>query len=239
MRFDFVFDVEPGVFERFPGLRLAVVVARGVDNARERPAVAEAWRAAWAGASAAATHGNAQSHPRIAPWRERFRAMGVSGKEFPSSAEALLRRAMRGGEPFAINPLVDGYNAVSLRHVVPAGGFDLADLADGALALRLTRAGDAFTALDADAPLAVPPGEVAYASGATILTRHFVWRQSRAGLVTPATRDVVLLAEILGELGPAVADAVRDDFRALIERDFGATVVAAGIVDAAAPTLGA
>jgi DNA/RNA-binding domain of Phe-tRNA-synthetase-like protein len=229
------FAIQPEIFERFPGLRIPAVVARGVDNRLERPAIAAQWRAAWLAAGRASEYGNAQSHPRVAPWRERFRAIGVSGKEFPSSVEALLRRALKGGEPFTINPLVDAYNAVSLRHVVPAGGFDLADLSDGVLELRLTRPGDQFTALDVTEPLAVRAGEIAYASGATVLTRHFVWRQSRAGLVTPATRDVILLAEVLGELGPGVAERVRDDFSTLLAEHYGATPSAA-ILDAASPS---
>jgi len=212
----------PEVFARFPGLRIAVTVARGVDNDPPRPAITALWRAAWqASAVAGAPYGNAQSHPRVGPWRERFAAMGVSGKQFPSSVEALLRRALKGGEPFDINPLVDWYNALSLRHVVPAGAFDLVALDGQSLDLRLTREGDTFTALDAAAPAVVAPGEVAYAVGSTVLTRHFVWRQSREGLVTPATRDVLLLSEVLGEVGPAVADAVRADLLAGLRDYFG------------------
>jgi DNA/RNA-binding domain of Phe-tRNA-synthetase-like protein len=197
------FAVAPEVFARFPRMGIAVAVADGVDNGVPRPAVEADWRAAWAAAGReGAIHGNAQSHPRVRPWRERFKALGVSSKDFPSSIEAMLRRALKGGEPFAINPLVDFYNAVSLRHAVPAGGFDLDDLErlGGALELRLTEAGDRFAALDADAPVEVPPGEVAYAAGTTVLTRHFVWRQGREGLITPATRALILVSEVLGEV---------------------------------------
>ena len=228
------FVVAPEIFERFPGMRLAVAVAHGLDNAGDRPAIAAEWRAAWAGAAEAASYGNAQSHPRVRPWRERFRAMGVSGKEFPSSIEALLRRAMKGGEPFRINPLVDFYNAVSLRHVVPAGGFDL-DQLRGPLELRLTRDGDHFTALDADAPIPVPPGEIAYLDGSTVLTRHFVWRQARTGLITPATRSVVLLSEIPSEVGAAVARQVLADLVAGLRHHFGAAP-SGDIVDADSPS---
>jgi DNA/RNA-binding domain of Phe-tRNA-synthetase-like protein len=214
------FIIEPAIFERFPGIHIAVAVARGIDNQREQPAIAARWQEGWTAASAAASYGNAQSHPRVRPWRERFQAMGVSGKEFPGSAEALLRRALKGGAPFSINPLVDWYNTISLRHIVPAGAFDLQALS-GALELRLSRAGDTFLSLDADEPLAVPPGEVSYANGPTILTRHFVWRQARTGLVTPATRDVFLVSEILGEVGREVAEAVIADFRAGLQEHFG------------------
>lgn len=215
------FMIAPEVFARFPGLMIAVAVAQGVDNAHDRPGIAQSWRSAWAEAGvAAAPFGNAQSHPRVRPWRDRFTAMGVSGKQFPSSVEALLRRALKGGDPFAINPLVDFYNATSLRHVVPAGAFDLSAVLDS-LELRLTRPGDEFTALDAVASESIPPGEVAYATGATILTRHFVWRQARTALVTPATTEVFLVSEILGEVGHPVAEAVLAEFQSGLRDDFG------------------
>ena len=214
------FVIAPDVFERLPNLRIAAAVATGLDNRTEPPAVAAYWRAAWEAAAAAAQYGNAQSHPRVKPWRDAFQRMGVSGKQFPSSVEALLRRALKGGEPFAINPLVDWYNAVSLRHFVPAGGFDLTEVADP-LELRLSRAGDTFTALDDEQALAVPPGEVSYATGATILTRHIVWRQAKTALITPQTRDVVLVSEVLAELGPDAPAAVAADFAHGLREFFG------------------
>lgn len=143
--------------------------------------------------------------------------MGVSPRDFPTSVEALLRRALRGTDPLRINPLVDLYTTVSLRHVVPAGGFDLGKLR-GDLDLRMTRAGDRFLGLDAAEAVTVPAGEVAYTDGAEVLTRHFVWRQSKEGLIDPQTRDVILLAEILGELEAEVAGAVEADLRTSLER---------------------
>ena len=218
------FRVEPIIFQQYPGLCLPVAVAQTIDNTGAHPAVAAAWHEAWASAGRASVNGNAQSHPRIQPWRERFRLLGVSGKEFPSSAEALLRRALKGNEPFRINPLVDFYNTISLRHSVPAGGFDLGQV-DSPLELRLTRAGDEFTALDDATPLPVAPGEVAYADAQTILTRHFVWRQAKAGLITSATREVFLVAEVLGEVGRSVAEAVRTDFVIGLRNHFAADCV--------------
>jgi DNA/RNA-binding domain of Phe-tRNA-synthetase-like protein len=216
------FTIEPAIFERFPGICIVVAVAHGIDNRQERPAITAHWQETWADAASAARYGNAQSHPRVQPWRERFQAMGVSGKQFPSSIEALLRRALKGGPPFSINPLVDFYNTISLRHLVPAGAFDLEPLR-GPLELRLSRAGDTFLSLDADEPLDVPPGEVSYANGSTILTRHFVWRQSKTGLVEPTTRDIFLVSEVLGEVGREVAEAVLADFRSGVQEYFGVT----------------
>jgi hypothetical protein len=96
------FSVEPEVFVRFPGMRLAVVVAHDVDNRADRPVVDEAWSRAWAGAATAVTR-NAQSHPRVRAWRQRFQATGISMRQFPTSIEALLRRAMKG-RPGVLTP---------------------------------------------------------------------------------------------------------------------------------------
>lgn len=204
-------EVAPEVFALLPGLTIAVVAAPHVATSSVSPAVVALWRSAWTDAGAkGAKYGNAQSHPRVKTWRETWQRLGISNKQYPSSIEALLRRALKGGEPFSISPLVDFYNAISLRHTVPAGAFDSGQL-DRGVELRLTRPGDTFTALDAEQPEPVPPGEIAYASGSTVLTRHIVWRQARTGLVTPQTRDVFFVSEVLGPIGHEIAAEVASD----------------------------
>jgi DNA/RNA-binding domain of Phe-tRNA-synthetase-like protein len=208
------FVVASEVFELFPGLKLPVAVAEGIHPTTDVPGIETMWLQSWEEAvRSASDYQSPQSHPRVAPWREAMTAMGVSGRKFPSSIEALLRRAFKGGEPPRINPLVNFYNAVSLRHVVPAGSFDLEGI-DGALELRLTREEDTFQPLGGSSEVDVEPGEVAYASGNENLIRYFVWKQSRKGLLDEATRSLFLVSEVLGEVesDSGVADAVLEDF---------------------------
>lgn len=228
------FKVEPEVFQALPGLRIVVAWAEGVENGRPSDVADARWRAAWSEAQVAAVHGNAQSHPHVRPWRERMQALGVSTKKFPSSVEALLRRALKGGEPFRINPLVDLYNSISLEHVAPVGGFDVAGLEGGRLALRRTRPGDRFHALGAEAAEEVPPGEIAYLTGNDVLTRHVNWRQSERAAITPATREVFLMSEVLPDLPEPVAAEIRGDFTVGLRTAFGAEVRAA-VVDVGNP----
>jgi DNA/RNA-binding domain of Phe-tRNA-synthetase-like protein len=231
------FEVAPEAFRAFPGIRLAVVVARGIDNRRPRPDVADRWRRAWVrSADLVAPHGNPQSHPRVAPWRVRLRAVGAHHRDHPASIEALLRRAAKGGEPFSIDPLVDLYNAISLEHVMPAGGFDLAAVR-GPIELRATRPGDRFHGLDEPTPTEVPPGELAYCDGSTVLTRHVVWKQGREGLISGATTDVFLVSEALGELEVDAAEAVLADLTDGLRSAFGVEPVVSVVVDAASPSV--
>jgi DNA/RNA-binding domain of Phe-tRNA-synthetase-like protein len=55
----------------------------------------------------------------LGAWRDAFRAFGA--KRHRCSAEALIARDDRP----RVNPLVDRYNAVSMRWAVPVGGEDL------------------------------------------------------------------------------------------------------------------
>jgi DNA/RNA-binding domain of Phe-tRNA-synthetase-like protein len=202
-------------------MRVVVVLADGLVCSRPEE-VERAWSEAWARVHSAFGHENPQSHPHVTAWRAAMRGIGASHKEFPTSVEALVRRALKSPAPFRVNPVVDFYNSVSLLHVVPAGGYDL-DALDGGLELRVTRAGDTFQALDAAAPEPVPAGEVAYTSGSKVLTRHLVWRQSREALISAATRRALFLSEILPSqegLAEVVRDALVDGAGSL----FGARV---------------
>jgi DNA/RNA-binding domain of Phe-tRNA-synthetase-like protein len=145
------------------------------------------------------------------------------GQEVPKLYRIPLAAGLQGRRSPRINPLVDFYNAVSLRHVVPAGGFDLGEI-DDTLELRLTRAGDAFRPLDGSAPESVDPGEVAYASGAEVLTRHFVYKQSRKALLDDSTTSLFLVSEVLGEVEAegGVAEAVLESFARGLRHHFGA-----------------
>jgi DNA/RNA-binding domain of Phe-tRNA-synthetase-like protein len=147
---------------------------------------------------------NAQSHPRIALYRETLKAAyNLSSKKFPQSNESLYKRLMKEKAALRpINPVVDFYNSVSLKYGVTAGAFDLGELQTRSikpLELRISGPGDTFKALDAGAEaqaVAVGEGEVVYAQDTTVLTRHLAWRQAQEGLVKDETRNVFFMSEI-------------------------------------------
>lgn len=195
------FTVESEIFDAFPGLKIIVVVAKNIHNDLVKPEIMEELSNAWKSAGAAAIeYGNPQSHPRVKVWVDHFKKLGVSRKKFPSSIEALIKRASKSDVPIAINPMVDFYNAISLKHIVTAGAYDIDQFRHG-LTLRFSKIGDSFQALDDPEPVQIPVGEVSYADGSEIVTRHFIWRQSKIGLVRPESKNVLLLSEIPGALG--------------------------------------
>ena len=190
-------SVGPDVLALFPAAAIGVVRVRGCDNAVREPRIEERLRQAEAGARARFAGAALAEEPRIACWRDAYRQFGASPKKSPSSIENLLRRVVKGESLRPINPLVDLYNAVSLEHVLPAGGEDLAAVRGDIL---LCRAGDAEPPVlllgdgEARSPHA---GEVIYRDDLSALCRRWNWKEADRTKLTAATRHALLVIEAL------------------------------------------
>jgi DNA/RNA-binding domain of Phe-tRNA-synthetase-like protein len=76
--------------------------------------------------------------------RELYRRFGVDPTKVRPSSEALARR-MKKGEPLPrINSLVDVANAMSVQLQVPVGLYDLGQVKDDQLVLRLGEKGESY-----------------------------------------------------------------------------------------------
>ena len=185
------FVIEEPFRALFPEALIGIVVATGIDNRRDDGA-----GEALAAAAAQAIGGDdLANHPAVAPWREAYRRFGVKPSRHRSSIEGLLRSVLAGG-PRSIGPLVDLYNAVSLRHLLPCGGEDL-DAIQGDLRLTLAVGGESFTPLGSDEESPPGPGEVVYADGAGIVCRAWNWREAERTKLTEETTRAVLVIEAL------------------------------------------
>ncbi len=60
-----------------------------------------------------------------------------------------------------------------------------------------------------------------YADGNEIITRHFVWKQSKHAILTPESENIVLVSEILGELPQEVVTKVEREFLEGLRDYFG------------------
>lgn len=220
------------IFHKLPGLKVLVAAARNIDTSAIdakgcQSLLCDSWITA---RETISKYPNAQSHPFIAAWRRAYTALGVSVKKYTSSIENLAKRASKSdSEPRSINSLVDFYNACSLRFLVPFGGFDLDEPLMDLLEFRLTAEGDAFCALDASEKELLPPGEAMYAAGHTVVTRHINWKQSKEGLIGENTKNVVFMAEILGDIPDEVIEAMKrflvDNGKVLLNKDLVVTIL--------------
>ncbi|MET7451907.1 phenylalanine--tRNA ligase beta subunit-related protein [Streptomyces sp. NPDC005574] len=191
------FRLSPAVADAFPDTLIALVTATGL-RAREP----------WHGTTTALEELERQladgtwrpadeTDPRIEAWHTAYRSFGTNPRRIRPSVDALGRRMAKKGSLPRINPAVDSYNAVSVRHGLPAGAFDL-DRVTGDVAVRPADGTESFTPLgEPDAVENPRPGEIIYADATGVLTRHWNHRDAHRTRVTEDSTHVVFALETL------------------------------------------
>ncbi|NWG01396.1 MAG: hypothetical protein HXY44_00905 [Syntrophaceae bacterium] len=220
------FSVQKELFDILPDLTIGMVVAKGVDNTRPSEEIEALLDQAVEEVKKNFIGDKAQEHPRIKPWRSAFTKLGISGSKFPSSIESMARRILKG-DPFPkINSLVDLYNSVSLRFLVPMGGHDL-DTLKGNIYLCFAEGWEPFTPMGGGETTLVPKGELVYRDDQEVLTRNWVWRQCEKDKATEKTKNLFIPIDVLGEVGRERANEIILEISQLIPRYLGGTLFSA------------
>jgi DNA/RNA-binding domain of Phe-tRNA-synthetase-like protein len=217
------YSIAEEVFARFPDYVRGVVVAHEVRNGPSPAPLVEMLRAAQVSLRGQLDFDRLTSEPRVASWREAFRALGVKPNEFRSSFEAMARRVLRGQELPSINALVDIGNIASLRHLVPVGGHAIDVLAQD-VALRPATGGETFVPFGSDEAEHPAPGEVVFVEGDTVLTRRWTWRQANHTLTLPTSTAVEINVDGLPPVARPEVEAICGEVMELVQRFCGGRV---------------
>jgi DNA/RNA-binding domain of Phe-tRNA-synthetase-like protein len=209
--------------ERFPTFRVAFGLITGL-KVSDSPMLDAYVRKAETEAHELLASAEIADLPEVAHWRTAYRAFGSKKTSCRDACEALLRR-LRGGESLPrVLPLVDLYNAVSIRHRVPVGADDLGLVAPPC-AFRYSRPGDSFLDGGQSPPASDPPavGEVVYADSEKCLCRRWNWRQDARSRIRAETSDALIVIQTLEADGPERLARACEDFAALTRDAFAAT----------------
>jgi DNA/RNA-binding domain of Phe-tRNA-synthetase-like protein len=177
------FIVEDAVFDLLPTVFFGVVVGRGINNSGSNGQITVMLEEAMQSTKDKFALIKPKEHPDLQPYRRAFEKLGINPNRFPCSVEALSARIAKGGSLPAINPVVNLVNSYSLNYTLPMGAHDL-DATESDIMVRFSQAGDLFIPFGGGEPEVPDSGELVYASGSTIKTRKWIWRQSEVGKVT-------------------------------------------------------
>lgn len=122
--------------------------------------------------------GPAWGNAHLASWGEAYSRFGAKPNRTPCSAQALKKRVEKDGHIPSINPVVDLYNAVSLRFAIPVGGENF-DAYVGKPRLSIADGTEAFdTVMNGEAIVENPSrGEVVWRDDVGVTCRRWNWRQ--------------------------------------------------------------
>ncbi|MND88750.1 B3/4 domain protein [compost metagenome] len=114
----------------------------------------------------------------LTAWDDVFIAFGAKPKRTPCSANALRKRVLKEGELPSLDPIVDIYNAISVRYAIPVGGENFAAYS-GVPRLTIADGSEPFDTLKEGQPIVEYPdsGEVIWRDDIGVTCRRWNWRQ--------------------------------------------------------------
>jgi len=168
--------VDAAIWQRYPDYRALSVVVRGFRPDVSVPTILlqpPAWMSG-----------------HLEAWRGAYQAFGANPKKTPCSVEALWKRVEKNGSLPAIDPVVDLYNALSIRFGACFGGEDL-DRYVGMPRLIFSRGDEPFDTVRDGTPVndTPNPGEVVWRDDAGVTCRRWNWRQCKRTALTPDSRN--------------------------------------------------
>lgn len=187
-------SIDPAVIRLAPGFRalsLVVDAAPLVNPAMADEALKRACASVVAGeASWAEAH--------LAAWAEAFKAFGAKPKRTPCSADALRKRVQRDGAIPAIDPIVDLYNAISIRYAIPVGGENFAAYT-GQPRLTIADGTELFDTVKEGEPASESPepGEVIWRDEQGVTCRRWNWRQGVRTRLSAEAKQMWFILESL------------------------------------------
>lgn len=183
------FSVEDKVFETLDNVCFAVVVAHGLDNTTHNSKIQNLLKENILLCQTSLEGVNVKEIESVLCYREAFRKLNVNPNKYMCSIEALLTRISKGkGIPF-INTAVDLGNAISLKYKIPIGAHDI-DTVQGEITLRFSKEQDYFIPFGSTEIEPVDKNEIVYATGNSVRTRKWIWRQSEEGKITTQSKNI-------------------------------------------------
>lgn len=208
-------SIDPRLAGIAPGFRaLSIVVEAAPITAPEvaSAALAQACQQvlnddfSWAGA-------------HLAAWDEVFKAFGAKPKRTPCSASALRKRVLKEGTLPPLEPVVDIYNAVSIRYAIPVGGENLAAYT-GAPRLTLADGSEPFDTVKEGQPGMEYPevGEVIWRDDVGVTCRCWNWRQGVRTRLDSQAQTMWFILESLPAMPLAALEAAGDELVSNLQR---------------------
>lgn len=189
------FTVQPSFWKIFPDVKIAVITVHNLDNHDKGQVPPELLAEANDRVEELIPNEPISANPLIHEWREAFKKFKTKkGARF--AVENLLKRAKKGNPVRSIDPLVDIYNAISLRTGFPIGALDLNKI-QGGISLEVAKGGEPFTAIGEDEPDPALPGEVIYRDDEGVTSRCWAWRDAKRVEATDDSTDILMYSECL------------------------------------------
>ncbi len=217
------FSIDKEIFQRWPEVRVGVLVLRGIANGGKSKKITEALRGAEEKGKGELQNIDFGELPETAVWRQVYREFGSDPHDYRSSVEALLRRVKAGKPLPEINKLVDLYNYLSIKYRIPAGAEDL-DKVEGDISLTIASGEEKGKYIGGDEVESAYAGEVIYKDDGGFICRRWNWREGDRTKIDEETTNAVLVFELLPSVEQRALEEALSEAKEMVGSELGGEV---------------
>lgn len=200
------------------GVYTGLVVAYGLDNKTACFRSAELLKSEVESAYESLKERDVKSIDILNIYRNAMKEMGINSTKFPCSIEAILTRISKKGEFPSTTPVVNLSNYISIKYKVPVGIHDIDSMADD-LCVRLATLNDCESAENQFDGDKLVEGEPVYATGTSVRTRRWLWRQTESGRIDEKSTNFIFLIDGFNS-NKEVIDAACNELVTLLKEIF-------------------
>jgi DNA/RNA-binding domain of Phe-tRNA-synthetase-like protein len=214
------FIVDNKVFDLFPTLKIGVVYCENINNHEKNNEIRKLLDKLSQDVKQSFEGIELCEYPVIRNWRDAYKKFGE--KKNRSSIEALIRSIVNGREIPSINSLVDIYNIISIKYLLPCGGEDI-DKLDDDMQLTTSDGTEIFLPLGSDISENPNEGEIIYKFGNNVICRNFNYRESNLTKLTNDTKNAILCIECIDEKDYNKLAQAIEDLSSMVKKYLGGT----------------
>jgi len=208
-------NVTDEIFVKYPELKLGVLTVKNIDNTGKNDEILSLLREIQEKIRREYSKETLSENPKIADWREAYSSFGAKPKKYKCSVENLYRMTLDDIDLSHINKLVDIYNYVSLKYMVPVGGDDI-DKVNGSVTLKFAKGDEKFVQLNSLEESSPKEGEVIYMDDKEVLCRRWNWRECDKSKMTEDTKNATLVVEGLGAVTNEEMIIILEELKSLV-----------------------
>ncbi|MFA6889170.1 MAG: phenylalanine--tRNA ligase beta subunit-related protein [Candidatus Woesearchaeota archaeon] len=216
--------IDQKIFEKFSGLTIGVVICKNLNNSGTSDEIQKEIRVQENNIKEKYNTETLSQHPKIDTWRKAYSLFGGEPKKNRSSIENLYKMILQGVQLRHINPLVDNYNFISLKYMVPVGGEDT-DKIQGDVILTFAESNEpSVLLLGEKEPHSPHNGEVIYKDDISAICRRWNWREAERTKLTENTKNCFLVIEGLLPVTKVDIENATKELHTLVQKNCGGNI---------------
>ncbi len=205
------FIIDQPVCDLLPDLVICLPIIRGFDNTRGGDEARELLRKTERELRDSLTTEQFWQDPRVTVYLDAFKKFGTDPDVRRPAHVALAKRVLEGGQLPDINPIVNIYNAISIKYLTPFGGENL-DVLKGDFRLYIAKGGEMWIPIGGDKAKPALPGELVWGDDIDLSTRALNWRQCDRTKMTEETTNGFFVMDGFNGVNKDVMEAAAAEF---------------------------